>query len=529
MTRKNEASNHRYRLKLSKSIGLVAGLLVFVLILFLPTGESLSPPAKRLAAVTGLMAIFWLSQTIPIAATSLIPIAAFPLLGIQTAEDVSHSYMNKSILLFLGGFIIALGIEKWGLHKRIALYIIRVLGMSLPRLILGFMLATAFLSMWISNTASTLLMLPIGLAMLSSLESIIHQNGTGKNKTDQSEKSQSDLKKVATILMLAIAYSASLGGMATLVGTPTNIQFQQIWSDQFPDMDEISAGEWTFTVAPVVFIYFMATWCYLICFLPSVPELKHFRRSYIKDKIHALGKTTRAEYLMLLVFSITALLWILRTPVKWGDEIYFTGWGIWGEKYLLYLGATKIFAAKAIHDSTVAIAMVILMFMIPAAKKENGDTDYLMDWETTQKIPWGILLLIGGGFAIANAFKATGLSLWFGSLLATYAANWPLWLLIAVICFMMTFLTELTSNVATVSAVLPILASTATEMNLDPRMIMIPATLATSCAFMLPVATPPNAIVFSSGKIEIATMAKYGIVLNLFGVALLTIFTMLFL
>lgn len=467
MTEKNEASRLRYQLKLSKSFGLISGLIVFLIILAVPAGDSLSPAAKRLAAVTGMMAVFWLTQALPIAATSLIPIFAFPFMGIQTADEVSHSYMNKSILLFLGGFMIALGIEKWNLHRRIALHVIRLIGMSLPKLILGFMLATAFLSMWISNTASTLLMLPIGMAMLSSLEGIVEQN-----QGNPEESHLPELNKVATILMLSIAYSASLGGQATLVGTPTNIQFQQIWSDQFPDAPEISAGEWTFTVAPVVFVYFMITWFYLTRFLPKVPELDHFKKSYIVEKIKALGKITHAEKMMLIIFTVTAIMWITRTPLKWGEEILFPGWGTLAENYLLFLGTTKEFAASAIHDSTIAIGMAVLMFMIPAARNDKGEQEYLMDWETTQKIPWGILILIGGGFAIASAFKETGLSLWFGNLLASYASGWSLWVLIAVICLMMTFLTEMTSNVATISALLPILASTAIELNLEPRMIM---------------------------------------------------------
>lgn len=499
------------------------GLALFVLLLLSPAPEGLEPVAMRLAACTVLMAVLWLTQGLPIATTSLIPLAAFPLLGIQTAQQVSGAYMNANIFLYMGGFIIALGIEKWGLHRRIALHIVRVLGSGPKRVVLGFMIATAFLSMWISNTASTLLMLPIGLAMLASLGEVSSASTTGPAEGKQDD----GLGPLAVVLMLAIAYSASIGGLTTLVGTPTNIAFQQIWAETFPDAPRLSAGQWMIAFLPLGVILLFCAWGVLTWGLPPLQNEERLNRGFFTERLRKLGRPSRGELLMLVVFVTTAALWIFRKPFVMGTRTMLPGWGGLVEQMLLGLGTGQEFAAQAVHDSTVAIGMVLVMFCLPGGRDEQGRVEYLMDWRTAEKLPWGILLLFGGGFAIAGAFEETGLSEWIGGEFAdTLRGQQPV-VLVGAVSLLMTFLTEFTSNVATVSALSPILADASVDLGLDPRLIMLPATIATSCAFMLPIATPPNAIIFGSGKVTMAQMARYGIVLNLLGTVLIVAATFL--
>jgi len=500
-------------------ISQLIGFALFFLILFAPTPLGMNPVAQRLAAVTALMAVLWLSQAIPIAATSLIPLVAFPLLGIESAASVSKAYMSSSVFLFLGGFVIALGIEKWNLHRRVALHIVRTLGSNPSRIVLGFMLATAFLSMWISNTASTLLMLPIGLALLSSFREL----------SSDDAQSESALESFSVILMLGIAYSASIGGFTTLVGTPTNVQFAQIWTQQFPDQPEISAGEWMMAVVPIGAIFLLICWRVLIWRLPTIPGSENFNRQFFSERIRELGKVSRPEKMMMAIFVTTAALWIFRKPLQFGGDPTLPGWSSFTQQWLIGWGVAADDAANFVHDSTVAMGMALLMFFIPAKRNENREMQYLMDWKTAETLPWGILLLIGGGFAIAGAFSSTGLSVWMGDTFAEKVSTWPPILLVGSTCLLMTFLTELTSNVATVSAVLPVLAEVSTRLEIDPRLLMIPAAISTSCAFMLPIATPPNAIVFGSGKIPMGKMVRYGLVLNLVGVLLITASTFLLL
>jgi sodium-dependent dicarboxylate transporter 2/3/5 len=508
------------------TIGKIVGFLLFLIVWFYPAPGDLPPAAQRLAAVTALMAVLWLTQAIPIAATSLLPLALFPLLGIQNAADVSKSYISKSIFLFLGGFIIALGIEKWGLHRRMALHVVRLLGTSLKRIVLGFMLATAFLSMWISNTASTLLMLPIALAMISSLRDLSQPADT--TNSTAADPANDVMSRMTLALLLGIAYAASIGGLTTLVGTPTNVAFVGIWENEFPLAPEMSAGRWMVAVAPLGLVLLLCTWAVLVWRLPRLPGKQRLDRSFFSDKLRELGRPTFAERLMLVVFASTALLWIFRQPLQFGAFTFPFSWGVPLQSCLVRLGVDAELAVKYVDDSTVAMTMALLMFFLPAARDENGRQQYLMDWETAERLPWGILLLIGGGFALAGAFTGTGLSEWIGHRFAEGVQDWPLWLLIAAVCLLLTCLTELTSNVATVSTLIPILASVCPKLGIDPRLILIPATISASCAFMLPIATPPNAIVFGSGRVRMVDMAKYGIVLNLLGVVLVTAATYYF-
>ncbi|QDV16394.1 Sodium-dependent dicarboxylate transporter SdcS [Gimesia panareensis] len=496
--------------------GKLFSLIAFVVILNLPTPEDMSASAQRLAAVTVLMAILWMTQALPIAATSLIPLFAFPLFGIQNPAEVSQSYINQNIFLYMGGFIIALGIEKWGVHRRIALHTINVVGSSPRRVVLGFLFATGFLSMWISNTASTLLMLPIGMAIIGSM--------TELSLFDSDVDSAKAIRHFSVALLLGIAYSASIGGVTTLIGTPTNIAFQQIWLSQFPQGPQLSAGEWMIMVVPFGVTFILITWLVLCWKMPHLSSSKGSSRNIIHEQIQKLGQPTRAEVLMLIVFATTAILWVTRKPLIFGEWKLLGGWEQLPIHFLIKWGIPAEKASSWVHDSTVAMGMAILMFAIPACKSEDGKTEYLMDWDTAERLPWGVLLLIGGGFAIAGAFKTTALSNWVGHEFSQLIAGWPAWALVLAACLMLTFLTEFTSNIATVNTVLPILAAAAISLEIDPRLIMIPAAISASCAFTMPIATPPNAIVFASGKIKMSDMLTYGIILNLIGVVLLTAF-----
>lgn len=531
------------------ALGKWAAAIGFVALLLMPTPQDMSGAAQRMAAVTFLMAVLWITQAIPLAATSLIPLVAFPLLGIQPAKTVSKAYIDENVFLFLGGFIIALGIEKWGLHRRMALHIVRLLGTGLKLVVLGFMAATAFLSMWISNTASTLLMLPIGLAMVASIREV--SAGADPSKTD--DDPQRTLDRFATVLMISIAYAASIGGFTTLVGTPTNVTFLGIWNNQlfpeteYPDVPAFSAGEWMLAVFPLGVLLLLCAWLLLTWRLPNRVGTKPLDRGFFSRRLRELGPASSAEKRMLAVFAVTALLWIFRKPLTAGGEELLPGWGNLLAEALSGWGVTP----GMIHDSTVAVGMALLMFFIPAKARIDNSlsanhshpvsspagprprdarrTEYLMDWKTCENLPWDILLLIGGGFAIAGGFRATKLADWLGHEFAGVVADWPAWLLVAGVCLLMTFLTELTSNVATVSTLMPILAGTALRIGVDPRLIMVPAVISASCAFMLPIATPPNAIVFGSGRVRMGQMACYGIVLNLIGVVLVTAATFLLL
>ncbi|MEX0703603.1 MAG: SLC13 family permease [Planctomycetales bacterium] len=510
--------------------GKIVGLLLFVAVLISPAPEGLSPAGHRLAAVVALMAALWATQAIPIAATSLIPLVAFPILGIQSAAEVSKSYMSKEIFLFFGGFVIALGIEKWGLHRRMALHIVRAIGTSPRRVVLGFMAATAFLSMWISNTAATLMMLPIALAMVAALRELLvppQADAAHATRTDAA------LAPLATVLMLGVAYAASIGGFTTLVGTPTNVAFRGIWSERFPASPAITTGSWMMAVLPIGIVYLLCAWALLTWRLPRIAGAERFGREFFTERLRGLGRTTAAERRIFAVFLATALLWMFRAPLEFGPSVQLPGW-LDGVAWLRMPDADVASRtaevkrlAELIDDSTVAIAMALLLFVIPSGTVDKGRTQYLMDWQSVEGLPWGILILFGGGLALAGGFQSTELAVWLGERFAAALAGQPAWVLVAGTCLLMTFLTEFTSNVATLNATLPVLIGAAVGLEVDPRLVAIPATIATSCAFMLPIATPPNAIIFGSGKVRVGQMVRAGFALNLLGVVLLTLATFL--
>lgn len=429
-----------------------------------------------------MMACFWVSLCLPIPVTSLLPVVLFPLLGIAGSGTTVKYYANNDIYLFMGGFIIALAIEKWNLHRRIALLITSFLGTSPSRLVLGFMCGTSFMSMWISNTATTMMMLPIGLAVLSETDLL----GRGRGG-------------LGVALMLGIAYGASIGGIATPIGTPPNIVFLGQYEKGFPAAPEISFFKWMKVFLPLTVILLPLTW-FIVTRMASVGKGKSkIGGEIVRNELRKLGPMDSAEIRVLVVFVATALLWVFRADINIGI-FNIPGWS----NLLPY--------PDLIHDATVAVFMAILLFAIPAGKKYPGK--FLMDWPTARKLPWGILLLFGGGFAIAGGFTLSGLDKEIGTALKPLLVFHPL-IIVFIVCLLLTFLTELTSNTATTAALLPILRGTALALGLNPLLLMVPATISASMAFMLPVATPPNAIVFSSGRIRMSQMATIGLVLNL--------------
>jgi solute carrier family 13 (sodium-dependent dicarboxylate transporter), member 2/3/5 len=512
------------------TVGRWLGLAVCLAILLGPRPEGLEPSGQRLAAVVMLMAVWWVTQALPIAATSLLPLMLFPLLGIQSAKDVSRSYLSDSSFLYLGGFIIALGIERWGLHRRIALMTVFAVGTSPRRIVLGFLLATFGLSMWISNTATTLLMLPIAVALLATLERLRSQSETNPEAisavaSTSETTADPDFAHFALALTLGIAYAASIGGLATLVGTPTNIAFANIWSREFPDQTVISAGQWMLVWTPFGLVFLMFVWQLLVWGMRTPRGFDGLDRGFFLTRIRELGAMRRGEWIMLVLFVATALLWIFRTDFKLGEPVLIPGWN---RIVALWLQPWKIPAKESLEfvsDATVGMTISMLMFLIPVERGSNGRTRFLMDWETASQLPWDILLLFGGGFAIAGAFESTKLSEWVGEVFSQVAAGQPVWMLVVLVCFLLTFLTEFTSNVATVNALLPIIAAASVALKIDPRLLMIPVTISASCAFMLPIGTPPNAIVFGTGRIRMGQMARYGLILNLVGVVLATLAT----
>jgi sodium-dependent dicarboxylate transporter 2/3/5 len=474
-------------------VGLILGLIVFFLILTLDLAPE-SPLVTSMAAVAGLMAVWWVTEAIPLATTSLLPIVMFPLMGIMTPAATAPLYFNSTIFLFIGGFIIALAMEKWNLHKRIALLVIRAVGGGPARLVLGFMVASALLSMWISNTATAVMMLPVGLSIILKMEEEFGQQAS---------------HKFSVALMLGIAYAASIGGMATLVGTPTNLAFQQIFEQTFTGGPGVSFGSWFIMALPIALFLLLAAWLVLtkVLYRPAA-HLKVDQR-IVKREYKELGPVSFEERIVLAVFLLTALLWVFRTDITLGF-VDIPGW------------SNRLPESVSLDDGTVAIIMALLLFFIPT-RSTNARTNSatIVDATVFRQLPWGVIILFGGGFTLAKGFEESGLATYLGSQLTGLAAFSPL-VMVTSINFAMTFLTELTSNTATTQMILPVLASLGVAVAENPMLLMIPATLSASCAFMLPVATPPNAIVFGSERVRIWEMVKAGLFLNFIGIAVVT-------
>ncbi len=475
--------------------GCVIGIGLALVVFFLPAGwlSGMNPTAQATAAVATLMAVWWMTEAVPMPVTSLLPLIMFPLLGVMPFDDAAAPFANKYVFLFMGGFMLARAVERWQLHRRIALLTVLAAGTQPTRLIGGFMVATAVLSMWISNTASTVMMLPIGLSLITLL-------GDKLKGEDQADSSN-----FATCMMLGIAYAASIGGIATLVGTPTNVFLAGFAHD---NNIEIGFGRWMVFAAPLSVVTLFLTWLILTRFVFPI-RIRHIPggRQLIRQELEKLGSMSRGEWIVLTVFSSTALAWVLRgSLVKWPLLI---------ENFPLL---TKV------NDGQIALTAAILLFLIPV---DGPKGIRALDWDTAKTIPWGVLLLFGGGFSLAKAVTSSGLADWIGGNVALLKDAPPLAIIIGV-TVMIVFLTELTSNTPTIAAFLPILYSVAKGIGIDPMLLLVPATVAASCAFMLPVATPPNAIVFGSGHISIQSMVKAGVWLNLLTIILIVAWMQLF-
>lgn len=457
---------------------LLVGPAIFVVMLLLPPPAGLEPQAWRVAATAVLMAALWVTEAVPIPVTGLLPLVLFPLLGVAPIAAASAPYGDPLIFLFLGGFLIALGLERWNLHRRIALRVIGLVGTKPAALVGGFMLATAFLSMWVSNTATAVMMLPIGISVIGLLQK---QDSKG-------------LEGFSAALLLSIAYAASIGGVATLIGTPPNALLAAFMRQSYGI--EIGFAQWMVIGLPVAVIMLGFTWLVLTRLAFTLPsEEITGSAALIRDETAALGPMTTPEWRVGLVFVVAALLWVAR-PLLSG---------------VLPAG---------LNDTSIAVAAGVLLFVVPAGGEGAGRGVALLDWEVAKRLPWGVLLLFGGGLSLAAAISDSGLANWIGAGFAALDA-WPVLLVVLLVTAGIVFLTELTSNIATAAAFLPLMASVAPVIGADPFLLTIPVALAASCAFMLPVATPPNAIVYGSGNLTVGQMARAGILLNLAGIAVI--------
>jgi sodium-dependent dicarboxylate transporter 2/3/5 len=464
----------------SKNIGLISGPLSFLLILSFFNPEGLNPAANAILASTVWIAIWWITEVIPIAVTALLPIILFPLTGGLGLSETTASFGHKYVFLYIGGFIIAIAIQKWNLHKRIALNIINLIGTNVVNIILGFMVATAFMSMWISNTATAVMMLPIAMAIVSQLK-------------DNPDTIKDENEIFGKALMLGIAYSASIGGVATLIGTPPNLVLAGVVQESFGY--EITFSQWFKFGFPISIFLLLICWKYLTGFAFRFKQ-KAFPggREEISKQLRALGQISYEEKLVALVFALTALAWVTRD-------------------FLLKL------IVPSIDDTIIAMISAIIIFLLPTKNKKRR----LLNWEEAVKLPWGILLLFGGGMALAAGFKDSGLALWIGTQM-TLLDGVSLFLLVFILIASVNFLTEITSNLATTAMLLPVLYPMAMTIDVHPFILMVSATVAASCAFMLPVATPPNAVVFGSGYLRIPDMVRVGIWMNILSIILLTFF-----
>ena len=465
-----------------KKKGFTIGLVVFALMLFMPAPEGLTQDAWKVAAIVALMAIWWATEAIPVPVTALLPLALFPLFQITSFKSAALPYANPNIYLFLGGFMLAIAIERSGLHKRMALKMILAAGSSGMKLIGGFMLVAALISMFVMNTSTTLMLLPIGLAVCSVIATTI----PGLNEQDK--------KFFDTALMLGIAYAATIGGMSTLVGTAPNIVFSAFMLETYGV--EISMIDWMMLGVPLAAVMLVSAWIILtkyifpISFITSNETKEHLHRM-----LDDLGPLSKDELKISVIFGLTALAWIFRK------------------------GLDNFNSLSGLTDAGIAIISAILLFMIPSSNNK-GD---LLNWDSSNKLPWGLLLLFGGGLSIAAQINSTGLGIWIGEGLSILGTVPPI-MLIFFVAALIIFLTEITSNVATTSTFLPVFGAVAIGLGILPVSLTVPVCLAASCAFMLPVATPPNAIVFGANKFSIPDMIRAGLALNIIGIILVTIF-----
>lgn len=466
-------------MKNTRQVGLILGPVLFFLIRMSFYPDGVSAEANAVFATTVWMAVWWITEAVAIEVTALLPVVLFPLTGALPLAQTTVTYGDKYVFLYMGGFMLAIAIEKWNLHRRIALNIIRLIGTDVKKIILGFMVATGFMSMWISNTATAVMMLPIAMAIVKQLE-------------DNPDTIENENLVFGKALMLAIAYSASIGGIATLIGTPPNLVLAGVVKELYGI--EISFAEWMLVGLPIAVGLLFLTWYYLTNFAFAFRQ-KNFPggREEINRQLKSLGKISYEEVLVLIVFVLMALAWITRSFLlkKW---------------------------IPALDDTLIAMIGAIVLFVLPT--KAAGQK--ILDWKSAVKLPWGILLLFGGGLALAEGFTSSGLANWFGGQM-TLLAGVQIFLLVLILVTAVNFLTEVTSNLATTAMLLPILAPMAVSINVHPYLLLVPATLAASCAFMLPVATPPNAVVFGSGYLRIPDMVRTGLALNVLSIIIVSL------
>lgn len=459
-----------------KHLGFVTGIIVFLVMIFMPAPEGLPIEGWLTAAVGMLMAIWWITEALPIPVTALLPVVLLPVLDITSISEATTPFANPLIFLFLGGFVIAVAMERWDLHIRIALNIVSNVGVKPSSIIMGFILASAFLSMWVSNTATALMMLPIALSVLKLVE----------DQKEDREKLNFEI-----VLVLCIAYGCNIGGMGTLIGTPPNALLAGFMSENYGY--EIGFAQWMMVGVPLMIIalpllYYLLTKVIYPIKMKEIPG----GAELIQNKLNGLGPISNAEKKVAAVFTLAALMWICRPLLT----NYIPG----------------------LSDAGIAIGAAVLLFIIPVDFSEGI---FILSWSEAEELPWGVLILFGGGLSLASAISSTGLAEWIGQGVGVLG-SWPLFVLVGLVVFLIIFLTEMTSNTATTAAFLPILASVAIGLGENPLLLAIPAALGASCAFMLPVATPPNAIVYGSGKITIPEMSKAGFWLNMMFILLLT-------
>lgn len=470
----------------------ITAIIVSVVMYLLIPSETY-PKAPYVAAMIALMAFLWVTELIPLSVTSLIPIVFLPAIGVGSLSEITSYYAKPIIFLFLGGFLLAIGIQQTGLHKRIALFLLKKIGDKPQFIVLGFMLTSALLSMWISNTATVMVLMPVGLSVIEAARN----NGLSGKK----------LANFALGIMLGLAYAADIGGMSTLIGTPPNLVFLEMYTELFPTLAPVDFVTWMIMVLPITISFLFFGWLILTKIVFKLPSERLLGgHEFIEKEYLKLGKMSPDEKRAGLIFLAAIVLWLTGSDLLIGDNFRLTGW-----RTALNLPEVK--------DASVAIFTALLLFIVPSYKKKRKA---ILNWEDTKELPWGILLLFGGGLALAGGFQISGL----GQIVGNEFSQWSLTstsTAVFSVSFIMTFLTEITSNTAITNLILPIISEVSKVLEIDPRLLMIPATLSASCAFMMPVASPTQAIVFGSGYVSMKNMIKGGLIFNIVGTILVSV------
>lgn len=487
---------------LRRQIGFWTGIIVAVILMLSDPPDGLSQPAMYAAAIAALMAIWWLSEAIPIAATALVPVAVAPSLSVTGVSEVTQHYANPLLFLFLGGFVIAMAMERWNLHRRIALLILKQVGFRPSSLVGGFIAATAFLSMWVSNTATATMMLPIALSLVNLLrnEKEGPRAGTVGKETDGDGPIplEPSVRNFAFSLLFGIAFGASIGGIGTLIGTPPNALLVAYLASNFGV--SIGFGQWMVVGVPFATIMLMLCWMVLTRIVyPLENTLPSAACEALQQDMDALGPMSRGEKSVALVFLLTAFLWLSKPLIN------------------------AVLPGLHLSDASIAVMAAIALFSIPVKARENL---YVLDWKAALRLPWGVLLLVGGGLALGALINDSGLAVWIAGNAGAFP-HFPVIVQIALIALVVSMISHLTSNTATVATFLPLVATYALGEGIDPVFLAVPVALAASCAFMSPVATPPNAIVFASGFLTVGDMVRAGVVMNVVALVMITLFAMI--